>query len=111
MPQHLHTAHFKHFAKSLLKDIIFYGLVIFTLLIIIGAATFYHHVEGWHWFDSFYFSIITISTVGYGDLSPHTFAGKLFTIFYILIGLGLFVSVTANLGSHLYHAIKITKKL
>lgn len=102
-------ARLKHFSKAVISDIIMYGLVLFTLLVIAGAATFYHHVEGWSWLDSFYFCVITISTVGYGDFTPHTVAGKIFTIFYILIGLGLFVSVTANLGSHLYNSLTFHK--
>lgn len=110
MPLHQQLARLTHFSKSVLSDILFYGLVIFTLLIICGAALFYHHVEGWNWIDAFYFSVITLSTVGYGDFSPHTVAGKLFTIFYLLIGLGLFVSVTANLGSHLYHSLRLHRK-
>lgn len=104
------VARLKHFSKSVLNDFILYGLILFTLLIITGASAFYHHVEGWNWVDSFYFSIITISTVGYGDFSPHTVVGKIFTIFYILIGLGLFVSVTANLGSHLYNSLTFHKE-
>lgn len=57
-----------------------------------GAAFFYNSVEGWGLLDAFYFSVITISTIGYGDLAPQTALGKLFTIEYVLIGLGLFVA-------------------
>ena len=45
--------------------------------------------EGWSLFDSFYFSVITLPTIGYGDLSPSTTAGKIFTIVYIFVGLGI----------------------
>lgn len=50
---------------------------------------FYRLVEGWSLFDSSYFSVITLTTIGYGDLSPSTTAGKLFTIVYIFIELGI----------------------
>ncbi len=63
------------------------------------ATTFYHWVEKWSWLDAFYFSVITIATVGYGDLAPKTDPGKLFTVFYILLGIGLFVTATATLAS------------
>lgn len=49
----------------------------------------YHTVEHFSWLDSYYFSVITLATVGYGDLTPHTPFGKIFTTFYIFIGVGI----------------------
>lgn len=73
----------------------------------IGIATvFYHWIEQWSWIDAFYFSVITIATVGYGDFSPKTDVGKLFTVFYILLGIGLFVTATATLASQFLAAAK-----
>lgn len=60
-------------------------LVIFVL----GFSTiFFRFVEGWVWFDAFYFSIITMSTVGYGNIVPVTFLGKVGVIFLIFFGVG-----------------------
>lgn len=73
-------------------------LVALTALLIGLAAIFFHLVEGWGWIDSFYFSVITISTVGYGDFAPQTALGKLFTSFYVLCGLGLFVTTATAIG-------------
>lgn len=56
------------------------------------GVIFYHHVENWSLVDSLYFSVITLATVGYGDLVPTTDAGKLFTVFYVLIGIGIFAA-------------------
>lgn len=67
-----------------------------ALIVLTSGAVFYHYVEGFSWLDSFYFCMITLTTVGYGDFSPHTDAGKLFTIFYILIGIGI-IATFANL--------------
>ncbi len=58
-----------------------------TLLAV--ATVFYHFVESWTWVDAFYFSSVAITTVGFGDLSPTTDASKLFTVFYIFMGLSL----------------------
>lgn len=68
------------------------GLVVYIAL----GGIFYHLVEKWSWLDSFYFSVITVATVGYGDFSPHTSAGKIFTMLYVFFGIALFVGV-ANL--------------
>ncbi len=65
----------------------------FTFVIILGASVFYRYVEGWGWLNSIYFSVMTISTVGYGDFSPATAAGKIFTIAYVISGLGVFVAM------------------
>ncbi len=46
--------------------------------------------------DAFYFSIVTISTVGYGDIHPVTQAGKALAIFLIIMGVGTFLGVIAN---------------
>jgi voltage-gated potassium channel len=65
------------------------GLVIVTLL---AGTLFYSEIEGWNLLDSLYFSVVTLTTVGYGDLSPSTATGKFFTIFYIFVGLGIILA-------------------
>jgi len=52
----------------------------------IGCA-FFSWSEDWSWDDALYFSIVTMTTVGYGDLVPTTDASKIFAIFYIIFGL------------------------
>lgn len=46
--------------------------------------------------DAFYFSIVTVTTVGYGDIHPVTVAGKILTILLIVMGVGTFLGVVAN---------------
>lgn len=65
------------------------------------GATFFRYQEGLSWVDALYFTVITLTTVGYGDISPQTDAGKLFTVCWLLIGLGLFaglIGVIADLS-------------
>ena len=59
---------------------------LFTI-IIIGTFGF-HFIEGWSFIDSFYTTIITLATVGYGDFTPRTAEGKMFAVFVIIFGVG-----------------------
>ena len=63
------------------------ALIILLTIILIGTFGF-HFIEGWSLVDSFYVCIATLSTVGYGDFAPETTAGKFFTIFIIIFGVG-----------------------
>jgi voltage-gated potassium channel Kch len=74
-----------------LKDPEFRGLFYLVIFTLASGALFYRKVEGWSFFDSFYFSVITLTTVGYGDLSPSTPISKLFTIIYIFVGIGILI--------------------
>lgn len=74
-------------------------IIVGTLLLI--GTIFYHQVEGWSWLDSLYFCVITLATVGYGDFSPQTAAGKIFTMIYILLGIGALVAVLTRLADAL----------
>jgi hypothetical protein len=60
-------------------------------LVVLGTVV-YRYIEDWSWVDSFYFSVVTITTVGFGDLTPTTDGGKLFTVFYILVGISIFTT-------------------
>lgn len=76
----------------------FRAAFVLAILILLSGTVFYRSVEGWGWIDAFYFSTITISTVGLGDLSPSTDLGKVFTIIYIFVGVGVFVTLFSQLA-------------
>ncbi|MCP4824898.1 MAG: two pore domain potassium channel family protein [Shimia sp.] len=71
------------------------GLLLAVALLLSGTL-FYRSVEGWSWVDALYFSATTISTVGLSDLSPKTDLGKIFTVLYIFVGVGVFVALFAQ---------------
>lgn len=50
--------------------------------------------------DALYFSIITLTTIGYGDFSPQTTEGKVFTIFYIIVGIGVILAFINTIYNH-----------
>ena len=69
-----------------------YSTQIITLVIVavIGLGTIVYRVlEDWSWVDSLDLSVITLATVGYGDLAPSSAASKIFTVFYLASGLAL----------------------
>ncbi len=62
-----------------------------TLIAIMGLSTaYFHYFEDWSILDSLFFTVVTISTVGYGNLVPVTTAGKIGTMVLIFSGLGVF---------------------
>ena len=65
------------------------------------GAVVYHWIEGWRLLDAAYFSAITLATVGYGDFAPRTDAGKLFTIGFMLVGIGLFVALVSAVAERI----------
>jgi len=75
-----------------------YKLLVALVLATLATGTIvFHYVEKFPWVDSYYFSVITLSTVGYGDFTPHTTFGKIFVTFYIFVGVGIittFISAT-----------------
>ena len=82
-------------ARKILRE--FQLLLSLVVMIIAGGSIFYHFVEGWKWLDAFYFSFISLATVGYGDFTPKTDAGKIFTIFYLIVGIALFAALINNI--------------
>ena len=58
------------------------------LLIVIGTIG-YQIVEGWSLLDSFYMTVITLTTIGFAEVHPMTVAGRLFTVTIIFLGLGM----------------------
>jgi len=85
---------------SFLRDKEYRDLVLVTLLVLVGGSAFYHYFEGWTWVDSIYFCVVTLTTVGYGDFAPQTDAGKIFTIIYIIVGIGIILSFVDAVYHH-----------
>jgi len=48
-----------------------------------GSAGF-HFIEGWTWFDSFYMTLTTMTTIGYGEIHPLSHGGRVFNSFLIV---------------------------
>ncbi len=83
-------------------------IAIFGVLLLVWAAgsIFYHLVEGLSLVNSIYFTAVTLTTVGYGDYTPQTDAGKIFTALYSFLGIGLFFGFAAALFQEIVEKIR-----
>ena len=73
------------------------ALSLVVLMTVIGAFG-YMLIEHWSVLDAFYMSVITISTVGFGEVKPLSPAGRLFTIGLIVTGVGSAIYLFTVIG-------------
>lgn len=71
---------------------IFLLSVLFLVIVTLGVF-FYRFAEDFGWIDAIYFTTVTLTTLGYGDLVPRTDIGKLFTSVYAFLGIGMFLGL------------------
>jgi len=76
-------------------------IAVFIMLLLIGAYA-YHKVENWRYLDSIYFTVATVTTIGYGDFVPKTDTGKIFTIFFSFVGIGTAFYFLSLIGKYLF---------
>jgi voltage-gated potassium channel len=67
-------------------------------VLLLTGTIFYWRTEDWTIIQALYFSVVTLTTVGYGDLHPTSAGTQIFTIIYILTGLGVFVALLASVA-------------
>jgi hypothetical protein len=79
------------------------------LIALLGAAVF-RTLEGWSFLDGFYFAIVTMATVGYGDLAPRTAPGKLAAVVFMFSGIGLFVLAISTFAQAFLRELLIAKQ-
>ena len=64
------------------------GVIAVGCAIGLGTVVF-HHIEGWSILDSLYVTAQTVTTVGFGDLTPRTIGGRAFATVFMLVGVGI----------------------
>ena len=70
----------------------FYILLFLAIMVVILGTVVFHLLEKWSWIDSLYFTVITLATVGYGDLTPTTPVGKIVAVIFVIVGVGIFLA-------------------
>ena len=98
LPFFLGFVQFGRVFQNLLRQAEFKALLTVVVSTLLLGAWFYHVVEKWSWLDSIYFCVITLTTIGYGDLAPKTDVGKIFTMVYIFAGLGMLIGFVDAIG-------------
>lgn len=76
---------------------LFYPLFAVAGIIMTGTLG-YILIEGWSWFDSLYMTVITLATIGYSEVQPLSHTGRAFTIVLVVIGVGVFGFLIANIS-------------
>ena len=76
-------------SKWALDEQVYKMLAASAMTLILVGTVVYRLLEDWSWVDALYFSVVAVTTVGFGDLTPTTDASKLFTVFYILTGISI----------------------
>ena len=79
--------------KDVWKDVEFRILFGLIILLLLTGAIFYTEVEGFNLVDSLYFSVMIMSTIGYGELPLSTSTAKIFTIVYAFVSIGVFITL------------------
>src|SRR4051812_32011236 len=64
-----------------------FSLLLLVAVMVVGTIG-YHWIEGLGWLDSAYMTVITVATVGFGEVRPLTAAGRVFTMGLIVVGVG-----------------------
>ena len=72
------------------------GIVLLFNTAVVG----YMLVEGWNFFDSLYMVVITLATVGFGEVHPLSKGGRVLTMSLIMTGVGLFTFIAGSVAEH-----------
>ena len=96
--------------KDVWKDVEFRILFVLIVLLLLTGAIFYSEVEGYDLIDSLYFSVMIMSTIGYGELTLSTSTAKIFTIVYAFVSIGVFITIGSKVVLLFVERSKVSQK-
>jgi hypothetical protein len=82
------------------------AFILAVAIILVSGVVFYSLTEGWSIADSLYFTVVALTTIGFGDLAPTTTFARLFTVVYAIIGVGLIGTLLSLIVSASQQPIK-----
>ncbi|MGB7686287.1 MAG: potassium channel family protein [Solirubrobacterales bacterium] len=85
-------------AGAVLRDPETKALPFVAAALVLTGTIVYWRFEDWTVIEALYFCVVTLTTVGYGDLAPTSAGTQIFTIFYIVTGIGVFVALLASIA-------------
>ena len=74
------------------------ALPVVAAALVVTGTIFYWRFEDWSIIEALYFSVVTLTTVGFGDFAPTSPGTQIFTIIYILTGLGVLVALLSSVA-------------
>ncbi len=75
---------------------------LFIIVLLSTGTLVYHNLEDWSYVDSFYVTAMTLTTVGYGELTPTTDISKLFTVGFSFAGISMVLVILVTIGGEYY---------
>lgn len=82
----------------------------FLLVIFILGSVGYHFIEGMGFFEGFYMTFITITTIGFSEVTSLTRTGRIFTIFVSLMGIGIIAYIASQTTQLLFESQLFRKR-
>jgi hypothetical protein len=83
------------------------GALTTILILVIFGTWFYTYSEGWRVVDSLYFTVMTLTTVGYGDFVPSHDVSKIVTVVYGIISIPIMLFILGVLAENYFeHRMK-----
>ena len=75
------------------------GVIVAAAWLLVAGTVIFMIIEDLSFVDGFYFSFVTLATIGYGDIAPATDMGKMVTVIYGIAGLGIMAALISSIAT------------